>query len=470
MYTGILGMNKKESVGAGSGDLTIESMIECEELYAEALELGHEAHMDAIRMGQGIAVAERLEDQAVLATEAMANPELVTSATAAYARESMALAMTALGAPTTGEAVCTTESIQASPVNALDVTTESIKSTAKKVWNAIKMVFQRIGLAMKKLVVKLVVVMNRTGKKAEKMLKNFKADKAATPKEGKLTGKDGDRAQKLGMAMKLVNDEFKVTADEMKANMAAIVDFADSTSDDAEGLQALVDAKAAAKDNPAALVASIFTIALLKDKLKSPKAVALFTGSAVKLGSGTKAATGSVAKKSIDDHLSGDVESESRSVLYPLYVKGVHVICALFYMEKLEDDDKENAIAALRAQKYQIVRIDASEDVDLKDDIPVMSRGEIEAKLTEAKKASKQLDSASKKAMTSIDKLMKQIDKVAAKKSGPAFLNRFIKSEYSSMRVLVANTYLDSVLAMASDVRNDLRVTALHMADYSDQS
>lgn len=464
MY-GILGMNTK-SEASSSGELTIESMVLADEEFADAAELVHEHEVETAAMGQAIVMAERLEDQVILGTEAMANPELVTVATAAYARESMQLALAALGGARSDYEV-TTESIQSSPVSSLEVTTEGIKDTAKKIYEAVKNIFKKIGLTIKKLAAKLVVALDGVGKKAEKMLKNIKADSGATASETKLSSKDSSKIMNslaavtaLKMALSSKGEPNKVLAD----NMNAIAKFTDDVGSDITKFEeALAGTNKDDKDSDrvtAALAATSFD-SVKYQYIKSVSASGGQSGKAPELPGATNIPDASA------DKLDG-VDAEGDIRFYPTYAKGKYIHGVVLYAEKIEDDDKDNVASMANKVKYANARWDITAEDNFPDeDLKVMSKGELETLLKDLKPASKKLKSFSDARMANIDKVMKQIDKVATKKSGLSMFNRLASSEFNKIRMVAAGNYVASIFAMAAVNKADLRKAAIHWSMYN---
>jgi len=456
MKYGIFGATSKSSEAAQDPETTIESMVMADAAYDEAAELAHEAEVDAIAMAQAEVVAYHLEEQADLATEAAQHPEMINSLAVALARESMVLATAVLGGSVSEEYTVSTESMTSAPVQSMEVTTEGFTSTTKKIYEGIKMFFKRIALSIKKIVVKLVVAMNSSAKKAEKMLKNFRADKNKQTKETKLEGKASEPTAKLD----LINKFFKgsgLDATKLSANMEATTEFADKSTKDMDKLKAGIAGILKAGDDTTAR-AEAFVMAF--DEMTGAVPKAALNGRAVSLPNANP-----YGGDEFDDEVPSDAV-DKRTSIYPVFYKGTTVTAVCFYGTEIDDDDKDSAQAKVNSYKYKVIKLDLAKEADLPNHVDVWSTSVIETRLGKLKSAGKKIKAIGERRISSVNKLLKAIDKHVSGETGPTFINRYISSEFSRLRMLVANLYIWSALAEVSNVRSELSVVAKHISMY----
>jgi len=490
MSFGLLGTLARESEHTDLGDeLTQVEDIAGEAAFDDASEIAREAEMDAAKMIQGLAVADRLEEQADYG-EALVASGSVDKSAVALARESMCLAITALGGnPTKSDYVVSRESMDDSPVQAMAVTVEGIKSTTKNIYEGIKMLFKKIVNQIKKLVAKLIVAVNRTGKKAEKMLKSFKAEKNKTAKESKLEANISDKLRKslagyLAIGVDFAQSDVEYTLDKTVgaenkcvANMKAIAELNDGVSEDVTALDAAMNTKpegdATGTDAESAAIGRAIdatdtksvTGILMKVMLKGKKS----TLTADEIYGALQSKNSGMVKgsdlSSLDPSLPSGVEGNNY-VFTPLYAKHNTVHGLVHYVEKVEESDKADARAVMTAIKSATATVDgfSSDNLSKSEGDKVMAVDKIDALLTSLKPASKKLKTFSDARLKEIDKLNKDIANVAKKKSGFSLLNRFANREYNHVRVFVAS----HIFAKARTDKALLRVAAEHIRMYEE--
>jgi len=464
MKYGIFGASE-QTAPVTSGELTIEELVMADEAYAEALDLAHEAEVDAIAMAQAEVVAEHLEEQAVLGTEAAQHPEMINSFAVALAHESMVLATAALGGSVSEEYSVTTESMTSAPVQAMEVTTEGFTRTVKNIYEGIKMFFKRIALSLKKIVVKLVVVMNGSGKKAEKMLKNFRADKNKRMIETKLEGKASESTAKLDLIKKFLKDN-NLDAAKLSANMEAVIDFSDGTTTDLAKLKESAEKETATEDGAKDGESEGVLAATVNVIKKAGKVMSgALTRAAVALNIVTLDGGNAYTGNAFDDEVPSDAVA-GRTSIYPVFYKGTTVTAVCFYGTELDEEDADSPMARLNSYKYKVIKLNLAKEAGLPERVDVWSTSDIETRLGNLKTAGKKIKSMGDKRISSINKLLKAIDKHVSGRTGFTFINRYISSEFSRIRMLVANLYISSALAEVSNVRHELSVVAKHISMY----
>jgi len=406
------------------------------------------------------------------------------------ARESMCLAITALGGdPRQSEYVVSRESMEDSPVQAMAVTVEGIGSTSKKIYEGIKLLFKKIANQIKKMVAKLVVAMNRTGKKAEKMLKNFKNQKDKKPKSSSLEDDVRDKIIKraggiFAYASVETNEDAYAAYDRMADNIDKVIDdISGNTEDilklDSDSIRARITTGDREKNDIAKAklaealhidasgisnkVGSAWANAALK--LVTPETVKAFEGAAklrARVESEMKSSSGL-----------SDAEYEGAAMV-PIYAKGPNLYFSVVYHTDATTEraaeltkDGDNDGAAIESARYTVKNI----SVDLFSDgsdksAPVMTPDVITKGLTAMKSSSKKLKTFSDKRMKSMDKVMKVVNDAAKKSSGLTIINRLKDNNANKLRTVVASTFISSIFAMASCEKGLLYTYAQHIDVY----
>jgi len=473
MKYGIFGVTSKPSEVAQDSELTIESMVMAEAAFDEAAELAHEAEVEAISIAQAVNVAEHMDQQAVLGTEAAQHPEMINSLSVALARESMVMATVALGGTCDAEEVITTESMTSAPVESMEVTTEGFKSRTKSIYEGIKILFKKIGLTMKKMAAKLVVAMDSTGKKAEKMLKNLKAMSKAVAKETKLSEKDSKKLNKsMGgyLGLRSAGSAFETPAQMMESlekNMKALAVMGKDIAEDSQILSEAMQSDAvknAANDTDRIKATFAAAKGLASNKYLTAKSIAGATTVKVRaaLSDGEIMAISDGDRK---DALNLDSDVESFA-FYPTYVRGNNIHGVVIYVEKV--DDAESVDDFLKAYKYKNAQVPGLTDDELDKEIPVGTQAYMNDTLTMLKSASKKLKSFSDARMKDLDAISKAVDKEAKKASGFSFFNRLRDSEVTHIRLFAAANFVASIFAYAKFNRAILHSVAVHMDMYEE--
>ena len=498
MKYGIFGTlsTESESVDDAKFEENVMGEVSDEADYAEVCDMVASSESEYLSMEQATAVAAKLDVQHEITGELLEHPEDVTVGAVAMARESMDLALAVLGGRPSTEYAVSNESMVSSPLHALQVTHEGIGKTSKRIYEGIKMLFKRIALTIKKMAAKLVVMLNRTGKKAEKMLKAFKADKTAHATKSKLESDDATKILKKlsGYSALLEESGFGAkTWDVLAKNMKGIVAYNDlltkmipsltkavEEAGMAAGKQVLVDA-VFATDNAKAKRAEFDAMSpeeMSEAIKKVPDALAAAKlASAEKLtAEGLSGLTGGKVNEfqidESDDHNIPDEYEPDSLVFLPVYPKGDKIHGVLFYRKKLDDDERDDEIAQIASVKYINATVDAYDDdtVTTKtENTPVWSRDEINTELTSLKPASTQLKTFADARQRDIDKATKDINKYEKDRKGNwGYITRFRNSTYSRMRMFVAGNFVSSIFARAAIARAQLATAAIHISYYED--
>jgi len=456
---------------ATAAEATVEDDVLADAAFMEAVEITNESDQLARDMQQGVAIAERLERQSALCAELGDNPDQITSGVAAMTRESMALAMVALGS-VSDEYTVSNESILDAPVQALEVTNEGLKDTAKKIYASIKMAFQKIANNIKKLAAKIVVVMDNTGKKAAKMLSDFQANKDAAATEELVNEEEALKMLKSTAASTAVKEAFgKKSTEEiiniLSSNISAIAKIEEAVNADRDALKKAAEEAEGANESEkilAALKAGKF------ETLRYTTAKALAEGTA---SDGVKASdiagVTELEEKDVVSQTIADKDAEGNGVFIPTYIKGNNVYGVIYYVKKLEEADKSNVGSLLGAFAYSNAHVEVKSESDLEaasKELKVMERGDIESALGGLKNASKQLKAFSDARMKEVDDLMKALVKAAKDDSGFAIFNRLAASDFNKAQVFAASTQLSSIFAAASLYKRDLSNVAKHISYY----
>jgi len=484
MSYGLFGTLTRESdktmLGIGS---STEDDIIADSAYLEAVEITNETANDAVNIAQAIAISDHMDSQRTVIEDIQNNGQ-TNVGVAVMTRESMDLAMVALGG-----SVSTTpmSDIIAHPASYLETTTEDIGSTLKKVYETIKNVFKRLIMNIKKLAAKVVVFMNNTGKKAEKLHKAFKARKTAVAKESKIDDKDkkyvealsGIKSINTGLVLK--NEEsftpgkLKPTLEILSANVTTLVEEELlAEKDNATLMEKFEEYK---KKNSTIPDDSAMNSALrLVDGLKSYRYLTAQNVSRNKkwpsyLESsklvGTSKFFNSKSIEHVDD-LPDDAIPETLTFA-PTYVKKGVVHGLWIYAEKLDDDEKENTTAILKSIKYKSGSIDVLENNDLSDvKVPVLSKDDILKGLSSLKTASKDLKSFSDARFKEIDKLNKMVDKLGTSKYIPNIFQRIAVSNTNRLSMFATGHFVSSIFAAANLYKQALAELTMYMRYYDE--
>ena len=481
MKYGIFGQLSTESEKLELGELSLHEDIMADQAFDEAQVLATESASDYMAMEQASAVADRLEAQSDVTAELLEHPEEVNAGTVAMARESMTLALTALGAKDQ-DYVVSNESMVASPLHALQVTHEGIGKTTKSIYEGIKMLFKRISLTIKKLAAKLVVMLNRTGKKAEKMLKAFKADKTAHATKSKLEDSDATKIiDRTGgvRALKKPDDKFGDSAVEVYKKLAVNMKMVkDVNSAYATGVSELKDAVIKYNNDSANTekienLSQITSSALgdmstnkVFDKLVSTNDLNI-NAFITEIESNAKSLTitGRIDDLSLTDEYDGD------PVFYPTYTKGNKIHGVVFYKKKVESGEDNTVLDILNSFKWTNASVSGILDDKLeveKEKMTVKSREEINTDLTSLKPASTQLKTFADARQRDIETVVKEINKLAKDSGIKTIFKRYESKQATRTRMFVAGNYVASIFAMASTMRAELAAAAMHVSYYED--
>ena len=161
--------------------MDVADVIDGDEVSKEMDEIATEAYAVSAQMAFGAEVHENLVAQASFGEKLASQPEQLSSSVVALATESFKSTAGLIGLTESDlghVSDLTVESIEASPVTSMELTTEAMKDTAKKIVEQIKGLWAKLVNGAKKLVMKAVVAFNNVGKVANKL----------ESKIGKLTG------------------------------------------------------------------------------------------------------------------------------------------------------------------------------------------------------------------------------------------------------------------------------------------
>jgi len=376
-----------------------------------------------------------------------------------------------------------------SPVQAMAVTVEGVGSTAKKIYEGIKLLFKKIANQIKKLAAKLVVAMNRTGKKAEKMLKNFKNQKDKKAKSSKIEDNIRDKILNkvggiMGYAASDTSDDFYAAYDKMAAGIDSVLD------------DVITITKKSSELSLDAITTAVTTGSTDRNKTakeKIAKEMGLDLSSIEKKGGSdwakaalelaaantVKVSDGNMVKKLMSELASASGLSDTEfanSLMVPIYAKGPNLHFSVTYYKdstlervaELKKDDDE-AGAALEATHFAVSNfaVDIIEPTDVKDKpMTVLSPTNINDMLTSMKSSSKKLKSFSDKRLKDMDRVMKVVNDAAKKSSGITVINRLKSNNANKLRTIVASTFISSIFAMASCEKGLLYMAAQHMDMY----
>jgi len=470
MKVGILGSTSVQATADSVGTISHEDDVLATDAFIEAGELAHESESDYADMVQANVVGAKLDTQAALADTMLGKPESITSGAVMMARESMELALVALGGGVSDYQV-STESMETAPLQALEVTTEGIKDVSKKIYESIKMVFKKISLTMKKLAAKLVVAMDGTSKKAKAMSKAF-----AINNSGQIAGKFEEKTAlqlvKRSAGFNLLAAEFggadKVVG-ALTANLEVVSEYSKQSIVDYATFTTQVK-KLTSENASGNIIARAF-------KDGAYKTLAFLTGKKAAEAGNTKGVNftgivgGVTPLKLTSDQLdeSSVPDGATNAVFYPTFVKGAKIHGVIFFTPEVEDDVDTNPRVLFGLIEYTNTSITAYDDDALETQgksLQPMTAGDIEKKLGSLKDASKTIKAFSDARFKNIDQLTKEMDKSAKAGTGLSILNSISGKQFNKTRMFVAGNYISSVFATAAHYRNELATVAAHIGQY----
>jgi hypothetical protein len=182
-------LSVEEAQAPVSLEANILDDLAVEEAQDELTALSVEVAADVVAMNEAEAALVSVEELIVGNETALANPETVTGMSVVASQESLKHAMTAVGLDMEEEfgSAISHENASASPVNALELSTEGAKEFVKKVIDGIKMIVKKIGVAIKKMVAKIVVILDGTAKNAGKLKVKLESAGKDKPVEDKFS-------------------------------------------------------------------------------------------------------------------------------------------------------------------------------------------------------------------------------------------------------------------------------------------
>jgi len=478
MKVGILGSTSAHETVGGMGAISHEDDVLATDAFIEAAELAHESESDYADMVQATVVGAKLDTQAALADTMLGKPESITSGTVMMARESMELALVALGGGVSDYQV-STESMESAPLQALEVTTEGIKDVSKKIYESIKMVFKKIALAMKKLAAKLVVAMDGTSKKAKAMTKSFAIDNAGKVAK-KFEEKTASKLVKRSAGFNLLAGKYSGATNvvsKLTANLVVVTEYTAAVLADYTALAAaVVTARVGLKGTEEEHTKP--ELQIINDELKqlNPKTLAFVAAKARANNSTDKIDFKGIDGGAVAIDLTSDQLDETSApdgatnvVFYPTFTKGDKIHGVIFYTAELESGQDPTIDGLLHTIEYTNTSVTAYDESALESQgkaLQVMSTSEITNKLDSLKDASKTIKSFSDARFKEIDGLNKEMDKAAKASSGLSVFNRLSGKQFNKTRMFVAGNYISSVFATASHYRNELATVAAHIGQY----
>ena len=455
-----------------------------DDVYLDALEsaqeIALESEADYLEMRKATAVADHLESRRDIISAAMEQPDTITVDTAMLARESMHMARELLLMGPT-EYTVSNEALSDMPLDAMRVTHEGIGSTLSKIYDGVKNAFEKISLAIKKLTAKLIVLMDRTGKEAESLLKSFKADKMTHPSQLKLKEADANKIlDRLGGYWELSGGAHE---DSIFGDMVDnIQNIRKMDSRIIEEYNKLMDMVFKDKDS-SKILSSIPTFIKwyngISRALKGLFGIAGREGAKPEDVTPEKIISSIVGSSKLvydlksrkDDFSISDDYVEDSLIFWPTFVKGNRIHGVAFYSKVVDDSEVGETLALLKSFKYVNISIPGLDDNSIESmsgNMKVMSRSDIMSGLSELKGSTHKLKSFSDARMRDINTAMQDISKLAKKKSGSSFLNSLTSTYTNRSRMFIAGNYVGSVFAMAAYYRSRLARLKIHLSYYEE--
>ena len=417
--------------------LSIESAISADEAYDELMELSTEVRSD-IHDANDAAFAATMISGTTQAAQAVTGKEDITVAdVAALAVESNKQMVEMFGGEM--EAELSTEDVHASPAASLTMSNEGAKEFLEKVYKAAKLIVAKIVNKLKKLIVKVVVVMDGTNKKAAALLKTVKGSKAAKPSSKLFSESEAKTIIKRGYSPFII---VRPTSTEL-ATGNDIKSYGKNVNTNLTKVLTVVDKYREA-----------FNTA--DDRATLNK----FTTTVTEL------------KEGAEKELGGYVAGLEDDAFISLYSVGSTVRVATFSLPNSDKDATDDEILDSIA-KFKIagktVKLDVFDDIDA-DKLAVVSKADLESTLGDIVTSSKDIKKFSDARMKEIGKLEKEMDQYAKDSSGSALKNKFAGNAINISRTLVTSLYLDAILAYVSVNRNLLASAKLTASKYTGSS
>ena len=422
---------------------TTEAIIAGDLAYADAMDIAREAMMDATAMDAAQSAINALDAKLANEEYLLANPEKITTETVVLAHESYRGVAAILGANIEDiEGVVSHESIESSPITALQVSHEGVKDFIVKLYESIKLLFKKIANAIKKVVVKLIVALNGVEKAADKLLKSLKGA-SDTPKKSNLEDKEVKVWNKQFALFIALNSSIK--SDEFVAGVVEIYNKLDNTlvknidilEDTAEDILNNLNKEKTDTEDTMYRTKSKTKLAELKNKLNE--------------------IAGKI--KNFND-LKKALNVEDAIFVLPLTCTGTSI--KTIVVEK-NDDEKvtQNNIYSVKSLKVTV-------ENEL-ETISVISKENLIKNIGSLKSFAKGLKGFSDRRIKEIDAMYKELDKLADQKSSNVVSKFLLKQKASfgtSIRALVAGAYLDSVLGYSSASKKLLAYLRDHASMY----
>ena len=403
----------------------------------EAADIEADMVGDMVAMDLAVNAGSRLEAQFSAEEELLANPEKITATVVAMSQSAYADTAALLGMDVTSS-MLSSESIESNPVTALTISHENaVTDSIKKVYDAIKAIFVKLGQTIKKYVVKAVVWMNGVEKKATLLAKE--AAKASDPAKGvKFTEKETNKLAKLVAGWAVVVDG-DIDSSGLAAHFGKL-SFAG-------GLDAVSDAVDSVK-NTGTEEAPVYEI-------DEAKVIA-----AMSKNSPSKAVKVADFAKNTNYVAPSEVENESDITIVPVFAKGIAVTFVETYAVKGSLPVIKVKTVTVNSELYELGK--ETEPAKAKD-VEAYAKGVATfakglKKFSDARM--KEIDSENKK----LDKLAKENTEDGVKGKAGYVLNKLKAGAATTRRDMTVGLALNSILAYAKNTGNLLAYAKMGMS------
>jgi len=412
--------------------------------YDEAVELATESEHMLENLQQANAVKEVLDEKRELLLNGECAPVL--------ALECMNMSLLALGGKPVP--VLSTESDMGT------LATEGIGSVINKIVESTKLILKRVLNSLKVIVTKLLVAMDRTGKKAESLYKSFNADKQAYPKQGKI---DEDKAEKIvrkSQGLRFIREQ-KYSQSKFEANIKAGFAYSERLGDDMNDFHK----KSGGSTVPARLMEVFKSMTPTSIKIRIAKAVASNpTGFRSDMGAIARLAPGTPYQMTEAQKESAQLpgSTDDGFVFLPVYVKGNRVHGTVIYVADPEPDP-EDVFAIINAISYGTGSFEYTTDdkiSELAAKERVMDKGSINAELSSLKSSSTKLKALATTRINYVNKIMGEISKMSSKDGGNMKFSKVATSDITKRKAI------SSITAYAAMNKNRLSYVAAHIDLY----
>jgi len=430
--------------------LSLQDDIAGELAYDEAMQLATESERLLCDVEQAEVVKDILAAKQIELASGGCSPTL--------ALECMNMSLVILGGRP--EPVLSTESDLGT------LATEGVGSVVNKIIETTKLILKRVVNSLKVIMTKLMVAMNRTGKKAEALYKSFNADKQAYPRQGKIDEDKAEKIVRMSRGLQFIKDN-KYSQSMFETNIQAGFKYSD-------GLGVEMDAfhkKTGGSTIPEKLMEVFKSISFHSAKLAIAKAVSN-DPSALKAGPSFLARflPGKPYQLSKAQHESANLPGggDSGYIFLPAYVKGNLVYGTVVYVADPEPDPTD-VYALIDSVSFGLGSFEYESDdkiTELAAKERVMDKGSINAELSSLKSASTRLKTLSTSRMNSITKIMSDISKMSSKDGGNMKLSKVATRDITKRKMFAVSVAISSITAYATLNKNRLSRVAAHISLY----